>query len=86
MFNTTARSGRYFGVISTPMATTAHPAEHTSEQVRDSKVAERQRLEEKRCDNCNQLLMNHKIVSGTAEIKCHKCGYMNRVTGGLTNK
>ncbi len=39
---------------------------------------------EKRCDNCNALLFNHKNISGagTIEEKCHKCGYLNRIEIG----
>ena len=54
--------------------------------MRKDKVAEKQRLEEKRCESCNHKLMNHKVEVGVVEIKCPKCGHVNTVSEGLTTK
>lgn len=52
------------------------------------KIAEKQKLEEHRCENCSHLLLNFKIAYGTIEVKCPKCGHLNKVTVGnpLTQK
>ncbi len=63
------------------MTTTIHPAEHPSDKVREKRL-----LTEKRCDNCNQLLMNHKVTAGRVEIKCPKCGTMNVLEAGMATK
>lgn len=58
-----------------------HPAEHT-----EAKVREKHLLSEKRCSNCNQLLMNHKVIAGRVEIKCSRCGVMNVLEVGAATK
>lgn len=54
----------------------AHPSEHAK-----NKVQEKQRQTEKRCESCNGLLLNHKNVEGAGiiEVKCRKCGHVNRI-------
>ncbi len=54
------------------------------ERGNSDKIGERKAAMEKRCDNCNALLFNHKNISGagTIEEKCHKCGYLNRIEIG----
>lgn len=58
------------------MAEKDHPAESPSDKIR-----ERQKLVEKRCENCNKLLFNHKNINGagTIEEKCRYCGHINRI-------
>lgn len=51
-------------------------AQNSSQQ---DKIQERRNMKEKRCDNCNTLLLNYKITGGKIEVKCRRCGQMNSV-------
>jgi phage FluMu protein Com len=44
-------------------------------------VNEKRILNEKKCFNCNSLLVKAKIDSGIVEIKCRRCGCFNYIKG-----
>lgn len=49
-----------------------------------SEAEKRRRMTDVRCVKCNKLLMKADMV--TAEVKCPKCGYLNKLTVLRINK